>query len=146
MFYTTIEETNALTYWNMILSNSPVPVIMGLEVDHSEVNESLSQQLSWVDQALNSSQHSNLAGFSIWAYDYWSTTDFTAWANWPTKGPVPSPTSTSLDATIVTAAIITILAVVVALLFKKKAKKTAEPKEPASKMLGKTLMTLPNSF
>ncbi len=146
MFYSRIEEPNALSFWNMILSNSPVPVIMGLEVDHSEVNESFSQQLSWIDQALNSSQHSNLAGFSIWAYDYWSTTDFAAWANWATKGSVPSPTSSSLDATIITAAIIAIVAIVAALLFKKKAKKTAEPKEPTSKMLGKTLMTFPNSF
>ena len=27
----------------------------------------------------------------MWAYDYWSETDFTGWANWATKDSVPSP-------------------------------------------------------
>lgn len=91
MFYWTIENINALGYWNTILSNSSVPVIMGLDVNPADVNESFSQQLSWIDQALASNPHANLAGFSMWAYDYWSETDFTAWANWATKGSVPSP-------------------------------------------------------
>jgi len=139
MFYWTIEDANALSYWNRILSSSPVPVIMGLDVDQDEMNNfSLSQQLSWIDQAIASNPHSNLAGFSIWAYDYWGTSggtsdDFAAWANWATKNPVPSPTPTPLEATIITAAIIAIVAVVAALLFRKKAKKlTAEPKELVS--------------
>jgi hypothetical protein len=133
MFYGTIQASNALSYWDRILSNSPVPVIMGLDVNHDEVNMSFSQQLSWIDQALASSPHSNLVGFSIWAYDYWTTNDFAAWTNWATKGSVPSPTLTPLEATIMTAAIIAIVAAVAALLFRKKAKKlTAEPKEIVS--------------
>ncbi len=103
MFYWTIKDANALSYWDRILSNSPVPVIMGLDVDQNEMkNFPLAQQLSWIDQALNSSQHSNLAGFSIWAYDYWdnsggTSNDFLAWANWvstPTQAPTPPPTAT----------------------------------------------------
>jgi hypothetical protein len=94
MFYWTIEDANALSYWNRILSNSPVPVIMGLDVDQEEMNYfSMSQQLSWIDQALNSSSHSNLVGFAIWAYDYWGTSggtsdDFATWSNWATKNTV----------------------------------------------------------
>ena len=93
MFYQAMEDLNALTYWNKILSNSPVPVIMGLDVNHDEIKEPFSQQLSWIDQAMASNPHSNLAGFSIWAYDYWDTSggtsnDFTAWTNWATKNTV----------------------------------------------------------
>jgi hypothetical protein len=97
MFYWKIEDANALSYWNRILSNSPVPVIMGLDVDSNDMNNfSMSQQLSWIDQALNSSQHSSLAGFSIWAYDYWSDNDFAAWNNWATKNTIGANlTSTS---------------------------------------------------
>jgi hypothetical protein len=98
MFYWTIKDANALSYWDRILSNSPVPVIMGLDVDQNEMNNfSMSQQLNWTDQAIGSNPHSNLAGFSIWAYDYWDTSggtsnDFEAWTNWTTKNTVPSPT------------------------------------------------------
>jgi len=89
MFYGKIEDANALSYWNRILSNSPVPVIMGLDVDSNDMNNfPLSQQLSWIDQALNSSYHSNLVGFSIWAYDYWNDNDFAAWNNWTTKSTI----------------------------------------------------------
>jgi hypothetical protein len=129
MFYWTIEDSNALSYWNRILSNSPVPVIMGLDVNQNEMNNfPLSKQLSWIDQAMASSPHSNLAGFAIWAYDYWDNSggkskDFAAWANWATKGSVPSPTPTPLEAPIITAAIIAIVVVAAALLFKKKVKK-----------------------
>jgi hypothetical protein len=98
MFYWTIKDSNASTYWDRILSNSPVPVIMGLDVDQEEMNNyPLLQQLSWIDQALSSSPHSKLAGFSIWAYDYWDASggaynDFAAWSNWTTKNTAPSPT------------------------------------------------------
>jgi hypothetical protein len=83
---------------------------------------SLSRQLSWIDQAMNSSSHSNLAGFSLWAYDRWSTNDFTAWANWPTKGSVPSLTFSLSEATFIAVVIIAIVAAVAVLLFRKKAK------------------------
>ena len=125
MFYQTIQDANALTYWNRILSNSPVPVIMALDVNHDDVNEPFSNQLSWIDQALNSSQHSNLVGFSIWAYDYWSADDFSAWANWAVKGSgrEPSQTQSSLEATIEIASLIAIVAIFAVFLFKKKAKR-----------------------
>jgi len=85
MFYQTICYSNASTYWNQVLSDSPVPVIMGLAIDYpANGNFSMSQQLSWVDQQ----SHKNLAGFSIWAYDYWSTADFEAWSNWTTKNTI----------------------------------------------------------
>ncbi len=98
MFYWTIKDANALSYWDRILSNSPVPVIMGLDVDQNEMNNfSMSQQLNWIDLAMGNNPQSNLAGFSIWAYDYWDTSggtsnDFEAWANWATKNTSPSPT------------------------------------------------------
>jgi hypothetical protein len=86
MFYWKIEDTNALTYWNRILSSSSVPIIMGLDIDPNDMNNySMSQKLSWIDQTLNGSQNSNLAGFSIWAYDFWNNADFSAWNNWATK-------------------------------------------------------------
>ena len=85
MFYSTISYSAATQYWNAILSNSPVPVIMGLAIDPpANGNVSLAQQLSWVDQQ----SHKNLQGFSIWAYDYWNTADFAAWSNWPTKNTI----------------------------------------------------------
>jgi hypothetical protein len=127
MFYWTIKDANALSYWNRILSNSPVPVVMGLDVDQSEMkNFPLSQQLSWIDQALNNTSHSNLAGFSIWAYDYWdnsggTSNDFSAWANWATKGSTTSPTFLPFIAIIVAIPIIVIVAVG-ALLFRKRIK------------------------
>ena len=137
MFYSNIEHTGALSIWNMILSNSPVPVIMGLDVDPSDVNEPFSQQLSWIDQALNNSEHSNLVGFSIWVYDFWGTTsgtsnDFAAWANWATKGSVPSPTSTFLETTIIIAAVIAIVATGAVLVFRKKAKNKVNDTKPKS--------------
>jgi hypothetical protein len=132
MFYSTIENVNALSYWNMILSNSPVPVIMGLDVDHDDVKEPFSQQLSWINEALNSSQHSNLVGFSIWAYDYWSKNDFATWTNWVTNGSVLSPTSTPYtpsEAIIITVTIIAVVSAAAVLWFRKIGKKsTAEPK------------------
>ena len=79
MFYSTIAYSNAADYWNSILSNSPVPVIMGLAIDPpANGNLSMSQQLTWID----GQSHKNLAGFSIWVYDYWSDADFAAWNNW----------------------------------------------------------------
>ncbi len=82
MFYKTISFSYAVESWNTILSNSSVPVIMGLAViSEANGNIPLSQQLSWID----GQSHKNLAGFSIWAYDYWSDADFTAWNNWSTK-------------------------------------------------------------
>jgi hypothetical protein len=136
MFYSTIEETNALSYWNRILSNSLVPVIMGLDVDQEEMgNFSLSRQLSWIDQALNTSQHSNLVGFSIWCYDAWDNADFKAWANWATKGFVPSSTLTPLEPIIITAAVIAIVAVAAVLLFSRKSKNKVDCTKPRSQTL-----------
>jgi hypothetical protein len=89
MFYSTIEDTNSLINWNRIFSNSPTKVIMGLDVDPQDMNNfSISQQFNWLDQALNESQHSNLSGFSIWAYDYWSASNFATWSNWSTKNTI----------------------------------------------------------
>ena len=102
MFYWTIKEPNALGYWNRILNNSAVSVIMGLDVDQSQMNFPLSEQLSWINQTMASNPHENLAGFAIWAYDYWAdpdgtSNDFLAWTDWVTNGseptiqPVPAP-------------------------------------------------------
>ena len=47
MFYWTIKDPNAVGYWNRILNNSAVPVVMGLDVDQNEMkNYPLSEQLS----------------------------------------------------------------------------------------------------
>ena len=131
MFYGKIQDTYSLSYWDRILSNSPVPVIMGLDVDPSDMNNfSMSQQLSWIDQALNSSSHPNLAGFAIWSYDFWGTSegtsnDFAAWSNWPTKGFAPSPILKPWDIAAITLVAVTIVAVAIALLYKKRAKPRA---------------------
>jgi len=82
MFYATISLSDATDYWNTILHSSPVPLIMGLAVNsEANGNVSLPQQLSWIDQQ----SHRNVAGFSIWAYDFWGNADFAAWQNWATK-------------------------------------------------------------
>jgi hypothetical protein len=89
-----------------------------------------------------SNPHPNLAGFSIWAYDYWTDTDFTAWANWATKGSVPSPALTSLEATFVTAVIITIVVATAALLLRKNSRKiTAKPREAVASQRRACLFT-----
>jgi len=135
MFYGKIQDTYALSYWDRILSNSPVPIIMGLDVDPSDMNNfSMSQQLSWIDQALNNTSHPNLAGFAIWSYDFWGTSeetsnDFAAWSNWSTKGFSPSPTLKPLEVAVVALVAVTIVAVAIALLYKKKTRTTAAMKK-----------------
>ncbi len=82
MFYATIAQPNAADLWNNILSNSPVPVIMGLAVNPAENgNTTMAQQLNWID----SQSKENLTGYSIWAYDYLSNNDFNTWSNWVTN-------------------------------------------------------------
>lgn len=82
MFYSQIATGSATTYWNQILSNSSVPVLMGLAVVPEENGGMhLSQQIPWID----SQSKSNLAGFAVWCYDYMTDSDFAAWDNWTTK-------------------------------------------------------------
>lgn len=129
MYYWTIENANALSYWNRILTNSPVPVIMGLDVDQNEMNNfPLSQQLSWINQTMESNPHSNLAGFAIWAYDYWdnsggTSNDFAAWTNWETKGSALNSNPLPLTTIAIIAVIAAVSAAVAALLVKNKTKK-----------------------
>ncbi len=136
MFYWTIENANALDYWNRILTNSPVPVIMGLDVDQNEMKDfPLSQQLSWINQTMESNPHSNLAGFAIWAYDYWdnsggTSNDFAAWANWPTKGSVPSSNPMPSGTIIIIVVITATVAAAAAFLFKNKTKKLNTSQDP----------------
>lgn len=78
MFYGTIASANAGDYWNRILANSPVPIIMGLDVNPEENgNVAFKTQLSWVE----GQSHVNISGYSVWAYDYWSGQDFNTWLN-----------------------------------------------------------------
>jgi hypothetical protein len=87
MYYAKISTANAADYWNRVLSNSPVPVIMGLAVLLKQNGGTpFSEQLIWID----TQSHSNLAGFGIWAYDYMSYEDLEAWDNWPTKNIIGS--------------------------------------------------------
>jgi len=82
MFYAHVSLSNAKYYWDEILAHSPVPVIMGLAVLLKQNGGTpLAQQLTWIDTQF----HTNLAGFSLWAYDYMSYEDFDAWKNWKTK-------------------------------------------------------------
>jgi hypothetical protein len=82
MFYGRIAEESAITYWNNVLFNSSVPVLMGLAVHPEESGGMLLQeQISWID---NQSK-SNLAGFSLWCYDYMTEADIISWENWKTK-------------------------------------------------------------
>jgi hypothetical protein len=82
MFYRRVSSSAAEYFWNKILTESPVPVIMGLAVLMKQNGGiPLAQQLAWID----TQSHSNLAGFSLWAYDYMSDEDFEAWQNWETK-------------------------------------------------------------
>ena len=135
MFYGTIQSSNGLSAWNRILSNSPVPVIMGLDVNHEEVNTSLSQQLSWIDQARANEPHANLAGYSFWAYDYWdnsggSLNDFSAWSNWSTNDlhtSTATPLVTPLEIAFI-AATITVTIVIAVFLFKKSPRRSVQSK------------------
>jgi hypothetical protein len=82
MFYGRIADESASTYWNQILSNSSIPVLMGLAVAPDENGGMpFSQQMKWID---NQSK-SNLAGFSIWCYDYMAKEDFSVWDKWTMK-------------------------------------------------------------
>jgi hypothetical protein len=82
MFYAHVNLSNAKYYWDKILAHSPVPVIMGLAVLLKQNGGTpLAEQLAWID----TQSHTNLAGFSLWAYDYMTYEDFDAWKNWKTK-------------------------------------------------------------
>jgi hypothetical protein len=87
MFYGYVSSLDAEYYWNKILTKSPAPVIMGLAVLLKQNGGTpLAQQLTWID----TQSHPNLAGFSLWAYDYMSNEDFEAWKNWKTKNSILS--------------------------------------------------------
>jgi hypothetical protein len=129
MYYWTIKDPNALSYWNRILNNSAAPVLMGLDVDQNEMkNYALSEQLAWINQTMNSDPHGNLVGFGFWAYDYWdnsggTSNDFSAWTNWVTKGEIQPLTNSSgpsntyliiIFAIVIIAAVIAFLSIVLA--------------------------------
>ena len=92
MFYSQIATGSATYYWNQILSNSSVPVLMGLAVAPEENGEMpLPQQFPWIDKQ----SKSNLAGFALWCYDYMTDSDFAAWGNWTTKDNISSLRTTT---------------------------------------------------
>jgi hypothetical protein len=91
-------------------------------------NFPLSQQLSWINQTVESNPHSNLAGFAIWAYDYWdnsggTSNDFAAWASWVTKGSVPSSNTMPSVTVIIIVVIAATGSAITGLIFKNKTKK-----------------------
>jgi len=85
------------------------PVIIGL-MNYYGNEHSLAWQLEWVTNELDLDPHPQLAGFSIWLYEYMTPSDWQTWKYWTTGAIIPEYPPSLVLSLLMTATLVLLIA------------------------------------